>query len=484
VKRRFGRHFRVSIGQSRRNASVYLARALVRVSPQCAGVSDRAFTTAAAPYNVGDSMLKRILTVASGVALGSVVALAGAQLAFSWGWFPNRELDRSSRYVREVLELVNENYVEETAAQYPKLTKAALRGMLESLDPHSEFMEARDYQELEEEMSSEFGGIGVQLELRNNRVVVIAPIADTPSDRAGIRRGDELVKIDGVRLDKTTSMDDIVTKLRGKPKTRVTVGFLRPSTSKEFEVTLTREVIKFDSVRNAELLPDGVGYIQVTQFTERTGEEFVRALNRLREEGMRALVLDLRNNPGGLLDAAVEVAEPFFKKDELIVYTQGRRREDRDEYRAEQDDPLVTVPTVVLINSGSASAAEIVAGALKDTKRAVIVGERSFGKGSVQSIFRLQNGEGMRLTTARYYTPSGVTIHEKGVEPNVEIVMSPEEDQTLRLQRTRRDVTDPAEFKERFGISPVEDRQLQAALDILKSLQLLKEREKLDEPST
>jgi carboxyl-terminal processing protease len=192
---------------------------------------------------------------------------------------------------------------------------------------------------------------------------------------------------------------------------------------------------------------------------------------------MKSLVLDLRNNPGGLLDAAVAVAEPFFKKGELIVYTQGRRPKDRDEYRAEADDTPINVPTVVLINSGSASAAEIIAGALKDTGRAVIVGERSFGKGSVQSIFRLDNGEGMRLTTARYYTPSGVTLHERGVEPTVEIVMSPDEDQNIRLQRTRRDVTDPAEFKERFGIDPVADRQLQAALDILTSMRLLAERD-------
>ena len=424
-------------------------------------------------------MLKRILTIASGVALGSFVALVGAQLAFSWGGlFPGRELDQSSRYLREVLELVNEHYVDANVVKYPALTKSALHGLIESLDPHSEFMEARDYKVLEEEISSEFGGIGVQLEQRKDRIIVIAPMADTPSERAGIRRGDELVKIGPERLGKSTSIDDIVEKLRGKPKTPVTVTFFRPSTEKEFEVTLVREIIKFDSVRNAELLEDGIGYIQITQFTERTGIEFEKALHRLREEGMRGLVLDLRNNPGGLLDAAVDVSEPFFKKGELIVYTQGRRPEDREEYRASSNDLAVDVPTVVLINSGSASAAEIVAGALKDTDRAVVVGERSFGKGSVQSIFRLDNGEGMRLTTARYFTPSGVTLHEKGVEPTVEIVMTPEEDQNLRLQRTRRDVDDPAEFKERFGFEPIEDRQLQAALDILTSIHLLETRDK------
>lgn len=422
-------------------------------------------------------MVKRILTVATGAALGSLVAMGGARLALGWSLWPNRELDRSSNYVRQVLQLVNENYVDSKSAEYPALTHAALHGMVESLDPHSEFLEAADYQQLEEDMSSEFGGIGVQLEVRNDRVVVIAPIADTPSERAGIRRGDELVKINGERVEKSSSMDAIVGKLRGKPKTPVTVGFLRPSTGKEFEVTLVRETIKVESVRPPEMLSDHVGYIQITQFTERTGEEFIKALNKLGEQGLDSLVLDLRNNPGGVLDAAVDVAEPFFDKGELIVYTQGRNPKDRDEYRAEADEPALKLPMVVLINSGSASAAEIVAGALKDTGKAVIVGERSFGKGSVQSVFKLNNGEGMRLTTARYYTPSGRTLHEKGVEPNVEVIMSPEEDQNIRLQRTRRDVVDPNEFKDRFGVAPVADRQLQAALDVLKAERLLSERE-------
>jgi carboxyl-terminal processing protease len=229
-------------------------------------------------------------------------------------------------------------------------------------------------------------------------------------------------------------------------------------------------------VSAARVLSDGIGYIQLTQFTERTGEEFINALNKLNEQGMSSLVLDLRNNPGGLLDAAVAVAEPFFKKGELIVYTQGRQPADRETFRAEVDEEPLGMPVAVLINAGSASAAEIVAGALKDTGRAVIVGERSFGKGSVQSIFRLKNGEGLRLTTARYYTPSGVTIHEKGVAPNVEVVMTPEDDNKLRLQRARDDVKDPTEFKERFGFEPIEDRQLQAALDVLRGVRLIEER--------
>ncbi|MFT3782133.1 MAG: S41 family peptidase [Nibricoccus sp.] len=420
-------------------------------------------------------MVKRILTIALGVMLGSCVALGVAKLAFLWGLFSDKELDRSSEYVREVLQLVNENYVDEKSAQYKNITHAAIHGIADSLDPHSEFMEAKDYQLLQEDISSEFGGVGIQIEMRKSHVIIVAPLAGSPSERAGIQRGDEIISIDGQKLEKP-SVDDIVGKLRGKPKTRVKIGFYRPSAKRDYEVTIVREMIKTDSVRDVQVLQDGIGYLQITQFTERTGEEFIKALNKLAELKASSLIIDLRNNPGGLLDAAVAVAEPFFKKGEIIVYTQGRKPNDREDYKAESDEVPLNVPAAVLINAGSASAAEIVAGALKDTNKAVIVGERSFGKGSVQSIFKLKNGEGMRLTTARYYTPSGVTIHEKGVSPNVEVVMTPEDDQNLRLQRARRDVKDPEEFKERFGFAPIEDRQLQAAIDVLRGVMILEDR--------
>jgi carboxyl-terminal processing protease len=308
--------------------------------------------------------------------------------------------------------------------------------------------------------------------MRKGTVVVIAPIAGSPGERAGILRGDEIIRVDGKPIEKGTSMDRVIDRLRGKPGTLVTVGFNRPGASKTFDLTLKRELIKQDSVRDVRVLPGRTGYIQITEFSDHTGEQFIDALNSLLKQGIASLVIDLRGNPGGLLDAAVEVAEPFFAKDELIVYTQGRKKGDREEYRAREDDPPLTIPVAVLINAGSASAAEIVTGALKDTGRAIIVGERSFGKGSVQSIFKLKNGEGMRLTTAKYYTPSGVSIHQKGITPQVEVVMSADEDSKLRLQRLRSDVTDPADFKERFGFSPIEDRQLDAAVDVLRGVNL------------
>ena len=421
-------------------------------------------------------MLKRILIIATGVVLGLALSLGAARLALAWGLFPNRELDRSSSYMREVMQLVNENYFDANSSAYDHLAKSAIHGMVESLDPHSEFLESKDYSQLEEELSGDFSGIGVQVEMRKGHVVVIAPIAGSPGEKAGILRGDELVSVNGKVLEHGLSMDGVIDRLRGKPHTKVAVSLLRPSTGKTIDLTLEREIIKLESVRDVHVLGEHTGYIQLTEFSDHTGEEFDNALNRLLKEGIDSLVIDLRNNPGGLLDAAVDVAEPFFKKGELIVYTQGRKASDREEYRAGADGDPLRLPVALLINAGSASAAEVVTGALKDTGRAVVVGERSFGKGSVQSIFKLKNGEGLRLTTARYFTPSGVSIHEKGITPQVEVVMTPEEDSRLRLQHLRPDVADPKDFKDRFGFEPIEDRQLQAALDVLKGITLLRER--------
>lgn len=415
-------------------------------------------------------MFKRVPVIAMGIMLGAASTVVLTHGAFSWNWWGNRDLDRSTSYVREVLQLVNENYVDANESDYGRLTKSALHGMVETLDPHSEFLESRNYREVEEEMSGKFGGIGVQVEMRKGRVVVIAPIAGTPGERAGILRGDEIVRVDGAAIENGATMVEVVDRLRGAPKTKVSISLFRPSTGKTIDLSLMRELIKVDSVREARVLPGDIGYIQLAEFSERSADEFGRALDGLRKKGIVSLVLDLRNNPGGLLDAAVDVSEPFFRKGELIVYTQGRKPVDREEFRAEAGAQPFSLPTAVLINAGSASAAEIVAGALKDTGRAVIVGERSFGKGSVQSIFKLKNGEGLRLTTARYYTPSGVSIHEKGIEPHVEVIMTPDEDNKLRLQRSRSDVTDANDFNERFGFQPIEDRQLQAALDVLKGV--------------
>ena len=423
-----------------------------------------------------DGMFKRILTLASGAVLGLAFGVIGLRVAAAWNIWPSRDLSRSSSYVRDVMRLVNEHYVDEKSVAYDALARSALHGMVDTLDPHSEFLEKKENDEFEEDLTGEFGGVGIQVETRNNRIVVIAPLAGTPSERAGIQRGDEIVSIDGKAVETSGNADSIVSRLRGKPKTKVLVGLFRPSTQETLSLTLVREIIKIESVRSVHIIEDGIGYVQLTEFSDHTAEQFRRALDALVKQGATSLILDLRNNPGGLLDSAVEVAEPFFRKGELIVYTKGRKPSDREEFKASSATPPITLPMAVLINAGSASAAEIVTGALKDTGRAVVVGERSFGKGSVQSVFKLENGEGLRLTTGRYYTPGGATIHEKGITPHVEVVMTPEEDTKLARQRARADLTDPAAFKERFGFDPIVDRQLDTAVAVLKGVRLFGER--------
>lgn len=418
------------------------------------------------------NMFKRILTLAAGVALGILLCVAGLRVAAAWNWFPNRDLSRSANYVRDVMRLVNEHYVDENAVAYDRLARSAMHAMVESLDPHSEFLEAKDNAEFEEDLTGQFGGVGLQVESRQNRIVVIAPLAGTPSERAGIQRGDELMSIDGQPIDGNAGLDGVVGKLRGKPKTKVALGLFRPSSQQSLSINLIREVIRIESVRDIRVLEGAIGYVQLTEFSDHTADQFGAALERLVRQGVHSLIIDLRNNPGGVLDAAVGVVEPFFNKNELVVYTQGRKPSDREEFRAAVEGEPVKMPMAVLINAGSASAAEIVAGALKDTHRAVIVGERSFGKGSVQAVFRLENGEGMRLTTARYFTPAGISIHEKGVAPHVEVIMTPEEDNKLARQRSRPDITDPVQFKERFGFEPVADRQLEAAIAALQGVRL------------
>jgi carboxyl-terminal processing protease len=419
------------------------------------------------------AMFKRILILAGGTLLGVALSAAAVRLAASWTLWPNRELAKSAAYVREVMRLVNEQYVDEKPVAYDQLARHALHGMVEALDPHSEFLERKTHEEFEEDLTGEFGGVGIQVETRQNRIVVIAPLAGTPGERAGIQRGDEIVSIDGRPVETGPGIDAVVSRLRGRPKTTVVLGLHRPATGATLQLPLVREIIRIESVRGVRVLEEGLGYVQLTEFSEHTAAQFRAALDRLRQQGVTGLVLDLRNNPGGLLEGAVGVAEPFFRRDELIVYTQGRKPEDREDYRARTAGAPVLLPMAVLINAGSASAAEIVAGALKDAGRAVIVGERSFGKGSVQSVFKLQNGEGLRLTTARYYTPSGLSIHERGIAPHVEVVMSPEEDTKLARQRARADLTEAAEFKARFGFEPIADRQLETAVAMLKGLRLL-----------
>ena len=412
-------------------------------------------------------MFKRILILTGAAILGFAACMVSMRVAGSWSLLPNRDLDRASSYIKDVMRTVNENYVDPGAAGFEPLSRLAIHGMVENLDPHSEYLESKDNQELEEDLDGEYGGIGVEIESTRGVLTVTLPIARAPGAKAGIREGDEILSVDGKSVEHGALMDRVVDRLRGKPHTHVRIGLRRPSENRRFEVDVEREVVKVLSVRGARILDGATGYVQIREFSDHTGEQFDEAVNGLLAKGIDSLVIDLRNNPGGLLDSAVDVAEPFFKKGSLIVYTQGRRPGDRENYDSETDGEPLKLPVAILITGETASAAEIVAGALKDSGRAVIVGERSYGKGSVQTIFKLRNGEGLRLTTAHYFTPSGALINAHGITPQVEVVMTPDEDQKLERQVARPEITNPDDFKERFDFLPVEDRQLDAALDVL-----------------
>jgi len=407
-------------------------------------------------------MFKRFLAIATAALAGFLLAQFAARQHGAPSWWPDRERDRQVRYYKEVLQLVKENYVGDAPSDYASLTRAALDGMVGSLDPHSEFLPADAFRQTEDELANAFTGVGIQVELREGSIVIVAPIPGTPADRAGLQRGDRLVKIDGRPLVNPT-LDSTISLVRGEPGSLVTLTVFRPAQNREIDYPVRRERIKLESVRLTSMRSGGVGYLQITQFSERTGEEFRAALEGLERQGMRALVIDLRNNPGGLLDAAIDVCSEFFDKGELIAYTQGRASGSRENFLAGNGHRPRSYPIAILVNGASASAAEIVAGAMRDTKRAVIVGERSFGKGSVQSVIELNNGEGMRLTTARYYTPGGVTIHERGIQPHVEIEVSPEDEARIRVQQARPDLAVSGE--ENF--KPVPDVQLAAAEEVL-----------------
>jgi carboxyl-terminal processing protease len=359
--------------------------------------------------------------------------------------------------------------------------------MLNTLDPHSEFMDASKYEELKKDTQGEFGGVGIVISVKDNWLTVVSPMEDTPGFKAGILSGDRIIKIDGKSTEKV-SLPDAVKKLRGEPGSEVTITVLRPANGqgqvKEFK--LTRAQIKVDTVKDINgkrefpLSENNVGYVRMVQFGEQTASDLEDALRKLENKGMESLVLDLRDNPGGLLDQAVKVAEKFLPKGQLIVSTEGRDMKQKSEYSASGRDRHPSVPMVVLVNNGSASASEIVAGCLQDTtargiSKAVILGEQTFGKGSVQSILPLQDGSALRLTTAKYYTPSHKVIHERGIMPDIIVPMSEEEQRDVFLKRTPGGV-ETLDPKDQERVKNARDVQLDRAMDLLKGISLYTKR--------
>src|SRR5256712_1936437 len=361
----------------------------------------------------------------------------------------------------EALSYVESNYVEEVEPD--KVIQGAIRGMLKTLDPHSSYMPPDVYREMQVETEGRFGGLGIEITMRDDFLTVGSPIEGTAAFRAGIQPGDQIIKVDG-ESTKEMSLVDAVKKLRGAEGSSVTIAIFRQGFTEPKDFTLSRAVIQIKSVRWTKVR-DYIGYVKLRSFHKTTEEELEEALRDLGEQQIKALVLDLRNNPGGLLEQAIAVANVFLDGGQLIVYTKGRLPNQNMKGFAKSEGFHVTYPVAVIINGGSASASEIVAGALQDLNRATVVGTQSFGKGSVQTIIPLSDGSGLRLTTAKYYTPKGGEIHGKGITPDI-VVERPQEAENQegehKTLRSRRNIELP-------GDDLSDDPQLQKAVDFLKT---------------
>ena len=399
----------------------------------------------------------------------------------------NPDIYQYLKLFSDVLNIVQENYVE--PVDHKKMMYGAISGMLRELDPHSSFLKPEDYKELQIETRGKFGGLGIEITIRDNILTVVAPLEDTPADKAGLLANDQIIKID----DQTTqdmSLMDAVQKMRGPKGTKVKLTIIRKGERKPLEFELVRDIISIQSVKYRTLEP-GFGYVRISSFQSSTAGDLRKALDHLETENkpMQGLILDLRNDPGGLLEQAVEVSDEFLDEG-LIVYTGGRLESQKMRFEARRNNKPRSYPIVALVNSGSASASEIVAGALQDHKRAIILGEPTFGKGSVQTVIPLSDGSALRLTTSLYYTPSGRSIQAKGIEPDILVkreTPAKSEDQPAEEVKRMREKDLPrhmANHKPESGASKQDrgqeearmleqDNQLRRALELLKSYKIM-----------
>jgi len=386
----------------------------------------------------------------------------------------------------EILSLVQANYVDDVNSK--ELIYGAVKGMLDTLDPHSSFMPPEAFREMQVETQGSFGGLGIEITVKDRLLTVVAPIEGTPADKAGIQPGDRIVKIEG-QVTKDMTLMEAVRRLRGPKGSKVTISIVREGRSEPFDVVLVREVIEVKSIRQKDL-GDGIYYVRISSFQERTSHDLERALEQAQKGQTRAVILDLRNDPGGLLNQAVAVSDMFLEKGQLIVYTRGRQKDQDLRFTAEHAGGFPMLPMVVLVNGGSASASEIVAGALQDWKRAVILGTQTFGKGSVQTVIPLSDGSGLRLTTAKYFTPKGRSIHGSGITPDIVVelpkvepkALTPAEQQAReqmlqgkspRDQKIGEQEGEGIELGRRDVADPQKDIQLQRAVEILKATRIL-----------
>jgi carboxyl-terminal processing protease len=403
-------------------------------------------------------------------------------------------IDRSTykglKTLNDVLDMVEKNYVEPVSTD--KLLQGAINGMIKSLDPHSTFMTVDMYKELEVETRGSFGGVGIEITLVKDILTVVSPIEDTPAYKAGVKAGDQIIKINGDSTKDITIME-AVKKLRGAKGTKVTVTIVREGLTKPLDIELTRGIIVVKSVKT-KLYNDSIGYVRIASFQEHTGDDLQKALKELNAKAnpLTGLVVDMRNNPGGLLTQSIEVSDAFLKKG-VIVSTRGRSKNMDSKSVARDDGDEPSCPIVVLVNEGTASASEIVSGALQDNKRAIILGTQTFGKGSVQTIIPLEDGSALKLTTAKYYTPNGRSIQAEGITPDIVVKQiakteekpgekNPEESHSFREKDLKGHIKSPNETPKKNGEEkkahdPLDsDNQLKSALDMLKVLSIMAEK--------
>jgi carboxyl-terminal processing protease len=375
----------------------------------------------------------------------------------------------------DAISIIDKNYVEDVDLE--NLIRGAIKGMLQELDPHSSYLDKEMYQEFKVETKGEFGGLGITIGIRDKILTIIAPIEDTPAFNAGLKAGDKILKIENKPTTNLT-LEEAVKLLRGKPGTEVTITILRETEDKPFDVTITRDIIKIKAVKSKMI--DTIAYIRLTQFNQNATSELNDALKKLSDKKYKGIVLDLRNNPGGLLNEAISVSNLFLSPDKVVVFTKDRDGKENHFKTSVFKDFDASTPIVVLINEGSASASEIVAGALQDHKRAVIVGKTSFGKASVQTIIPLNDGSAIKLTTARYYTPNGRSIQGVGIDPDIEVeagkIVYEKPEFTIKEKDLEKHLLGESEQKNLDNTTDdnikniIDDIQLKTAVDILKGL--------------